>query len=584
MTPTSGPEPRSSREQSAHALLPSTLLFAFLPHLAAWVLAEALTLAAGALGGFVLLRRNGCRTLAAGLGGATFGLGGFVSSQIVHIDFVSASASLVWCLVALDGIAHDEPRRRAAWALLLAAASACLGLSGSPDIVIDTVVAFAVYGGHLLINERGRPARLARLGRGRGHHGPTRERRPVDPDRRVPLGHRARPSQLRRSQLRAPSQPAELLVSIVPHLLGGGPIGLEAYTGPYNLAELDAYCGILSLVAVVALLTRWHSEGQSVGASGISWAASVCCWPSGPTPPPSACSSTSPSWASSGSRAGRSSSSRSPRRCSSGTGSKISSHQNADGRARGQWRPGSSLPLSCLAWSPPRPCPASLTPEHCTRSPVQVGRCGRLFPTSSSLAASHSLPSPWSSLVPPGRGGGSRRRSRALVIADLLVFTANQSSLAPVYSRTLDTSNSLQTKLRGEARPRRALPNRRPRPLGRDRAQPGRSAGRQCDVRSFLRPGLRLAHLGAVYRPRPGPIPGQPHPSQHCRQESSTPSTSGCCSRSPMSFPSPSAAQRASRPSRTRCRVFRPAHRGRRACPLIDRARGRRTGKPMVRA
>ena len=97
---------------SAHALLPSTLLFAFLPHLAAWVLAEALTLAAGAVGGFVLLRRNGCRTLAAGLGGATFGLGGFVSSQIVHIDFVSASASLVWCLVALDGIARDAPRRR----------------------------------------------------------------------------------------------------------------------------------------------------------------------------------------------------------------------------------------------------------------------------------------------------------------------------------------------------------------------------------------------------------------------------------------------------------------------------------------
>ena len=29
---------------SAHALLPSTLLFAFLPHLTAWVLAEALTL------------------------------------------------------------------------------------------------------------------------------------------------------------------------------------------------------------------------------------------------------------------------------------------------------------------------------------------------------------------------------------------------------------------------------------------------------------------------------------------------------------------------------------------------------------
>jgi len=65
-----------------------------------WVLAEALTLGAGAIGAFVLLRHNRCRTLAATLGGATFGLGGFVSSQIVHIDFVSAS-----------GVTHLVPGR-----------------------------------------------------------------------------------------------------------------------------------------------------------------------------------------------------------------------------------------------------------------------------------------------------------------------------------------------------------------------------------------------------------------------------------------------------------------------------------------
>lgn len=96
---------------NAHALLPTTFLFAFLPHLAAWVLAEAITLAAGAIGAFVLLRRNGCRTLAAALGGSWFGLGGFMSSQIVHIDFVSAAAALIWCLVALDGIARDTVHR-----------------------------------------------------------------------------------------------------------------------------------------------------------------------------------------------------------------------------------------------------------------------------------------------------------------------------------------------------------------------------------------------------------------------------------------------------------------------------------------
>ncbi|MGD0439843.1 MAG: hypothetical protein ABSB52_04375 [Acidimicrobiales bacterium] len=242
---------------SAHALLPSTLVFAFLPHLSAWVLAEALTLAAGAIGAFVLLRRNGCRTLAAALGGASFGFGGFVSSQIVHIDFVSASSSLVWCLVGLDGIARGEPRRRPAWALVLAAAVACIGLSGSPDIVIDTFVAVVVYGCHLLATDRpGGLARLAWAGAG-GAAGlaasavqwvPTAEFLAVTERAHVSLAFASSGS----------VSPAELLVSVVPHILGGGPIGLEAYTGPYNLSELDAYCGILSFVAIVTLLGRWR--------------------------------------------------------------------------------------------------------------------------------------------------------------------------------------------------------------------------------------------------------------------------------------------------------------------------------------
>jgi hypothetical protein len=244
---------------SAHALLPTTLLFTFLPHLSAWVLAEALTLAAGAIGGFVLLRRNGCRTLAAALGGGTFGFGGFVSSQIVHIDFVAASGSLVWCLVALDGIARGDPRRRPAWALVLAAAIACIALSGSPDIVIDALVAVVVYGGHLLITARGRV--LSRLGwaaaggaaglaAGAVQWVPTAAFLSVTERAHVSFTFASSGS----------VSPAELLVSVVPHLLGGGPIGLEAYTGPYNLSELDAYCGIVSLVAIVALLGRWRSE------------------------------------------------------------------------------------------------------------------------------------------------------------------------------------------------------------------------------------------------------------------------------------------------------------------------------------
>ena len=210
----------------------------------------------------VLLRRNGCRPLAAALGGATFGLGGFVSSQIVHIDFVAASAALVWCLVALDGMVRGEPHRRAPWALVLAIAVGCVGLSGSPDIV-------------------DRHRRGARRLRGP----PVDRRRAVagspawagPPPAALPGWLSAPCSGCPAAEFVAVSErahagyafaasgsvsPAELLISVVPHVLGGGPIGLETYTGPYNLAELDAYCGILSLVAVVALASRWRSRAR----------------------------------------------------------------------------------------------------------------------------------------------------------------------------------------------------------------------------------------------------------------------------------------------------------------------------------
>jgi len=240
---------------TAHALLPSTLLFTILPDLAAWVVAETLTLVAGAIGCFVLLRRNGCRPLAAALGGATFGLGGYLSSQLVHIDFVSAAASLVWCLVALDGIARDQAGR---WAAVLAVAVACLGLSASPDIVIDAVVGVVAYGAHLLISVQDR--RFARIGwaAAGGLTGLALSAvQWLTTAHFVSVSERAHAGYAFASAGSASF--AELLISVVPHVLGGGPIGLERYTGPYSLAELDAYCGILSLVAVVSLAARWRS-------------------------------------------------------------------------------------------------------------------------------------------------------------------------------------------------------------------------------------------------------------------------------------------------------------------------------------
>ncbi len=431
---------------NAHALLPTTFLFAFLPHLAAWVLAEAITLAAGAIGAFVLLRRNGCRTLAAALGGSWFGLGGFMSSQIVHIDFVSAAAALIWCLVALDGIARDTVRAQAGWALVLLVAVACVGLSASPDIVVDAFVVTALYGGHLLIGARGR--RLAYLGwaaigalAGLAVSAvqwlPTAEF--------IAASERAHPGYSFAAS--GSVSAAELLVSLVPHVLGGGPIGLEAYTGPYSLAELDAYCGVVSLVAVGALAVRWRSRDARrwrvwylVGGAGLLLALG----------------------------------SHTPLE-------HLLIHVPLVGEQRLPSRALILLALACsmllgywiedeLASGHGAPTPASVLGGLVPLGAVLGLVAATAFTARPYGGLLEALPgSAWSlravapylvvvtvitlaagAVVILGSSWPRRRLSRAItaiVLADLIVFTANQSSLAPIYARALDTSNPLQRQV-----------------------------------------------------------------------------------------------------------------------------------------
>ncbi|MGO9582296.1 MAG: hypothetical protein ACLP36_05755 [Acidimicrobiales bacterium] len=431
---------------NAHALLPTTVLFAFLPHLAAWVVSEALTLGAGAIGGFLLLRRDGCRPLAAALGGATFGLGGFVSSQIVHIDFVAASAALVWCLVALDGMVRGEPHRRAPWALVLAIAVACVGLSGSPDIVIDTVVALGAYGGHLLIAGRGR--RLACLGWAAAG---SLAGLAVSAVQWLPAAEFVAVSERAHAGYAFAASgsvsPAELLISVVPHVLGGGPIGLEAYTGPYSLAELDAYCGVLSLVAVVSLVSRWRSPQARrwrvwylIGAVGLLLAL-------GSNTPLEHALVHLP-------LVGEQ---RLPSRALilfSLASSMLLGHWIEEQLAseRGELRPGEIAggmvaPLAVLGL---------VSATALTGKPygglldAVAGSGWSLGATAPYLLVAAVIALAAGAIVLLGHCWSARRLAgaiAALVIADLLVFTADQSSLAPIYARALEAGSSLETQL-----------------------------------------------------------------------------------------------------------------------------------------
>lgn len=245
---------------NAGAAFPAMVLFVVLPPLAAWVATETLAYAAAAAGLFAFLRLGKLRPLPAALGGAAFGLAGFVSSQAVHIDVVEACASLAWLLVGLDRVAHGSRRARPGWVAFTASAAACLGLAGSPEAAFYAAVGGFVYAAHLVLHARGRRWTLAGTFILAGAIGVLLAGVQILPGAQTVLTSQR--ADVGTSFLTAGSlDGGQLLTLLAPHLLGGGPIGLRSYVGSYNLGEIDAYPGMLALVATAALATRWRAPG-----------------------------------------------------------------------------------------------------------------------------------------------------------------------------------------------------------------------------------------------------------------------------------------------------------------------------------
>jgi len=248
---------------NAHSLLPITLLFAVLPSLAAWVIGEAFVLAAAGVGCQLFLRRTRCGSLASALGGASFGLGGFVSAQIVHIDFVAAAAALPWVLVALHGLATRPAPSRPRHCLLLAVAVAWICLTGSPDIVIDTVVGCSGYLVHLLLQPLGEGRRsIARVRlcawvAGGGLTGLALGALQWAPAASfVSVSERANPSfaYISGGSLGF----GNFLELLVPHVFGGALLGSRKFGGSFPISEINGYPGTLLLAGLFVMLVSWR--------------------------------------------------------------------------------------------------------------------------------------------------------------------------------------------------------------------------------------------------------------------------------------------------------------------------------------
>ena len=242
---------------NAGAAYPLTLLFAFLPPVAAWTLNMILTWAIAGLGMFAFLRALRLASVPSLLGALSFAFAGAMSAQVAHFGLV---AGVSWVPIQLLCVLRlSQPRTmpsRLAWTGVLAGTFGLTILAGEPRAIDDAGLIVLLYAAW----------QIARLGR---RFGPAA----ISVASGLALGACLGAVQwlpglaVVGSSQRGVSSVALfnsgslphrwLLLMLVPDLLGGsGSFGQPAFLANYNLAEVTGYVGILPLVAATALLGR----------------------------------------------------------------------------------------------------------------------------------------------------------------------------------------------------------------------------------------------------------------------------------------------------------------------------------------
>lgn len=266
---------------NAGAVYPTTWLFAILPGRIAWGLLVWVAYALGATGVYAYCRGRGRSALASSAGAVAFGFSGFLLAQGVHIELVQAWSTVPWSVVALDGMARARGRRRWAWVGLLAASMGLTGLAGSPEALawgLGLVVAYAFWlaaigawpetGGNARLASPGERARLgAATGAGLVLGAALSAAQWLPAKAWIDLSQRS--STTFAYFTSGSIDPRLLLLTFDPFLFGAtgpvgmdpakgatSPLGLPAYFGTFNLAELSAAMGLVVLVATASLLSR----------------------------------------------------------------------------------------------------------------------------------------------------------------------------------------------------------------------------------------------------------------------------------------------------------------------------------------
>jgi hypothetical protein len=265
---------------NAGALYPMTVIFAFIPAIAAWLLNLIVIYVTAALGMFCLLRWHGLRTLASFAAAMSFAYTGAMIGQVVHLGVVQGFSFIPWTLLILLSLSRQlgalgstaSWRRCARTALPATMGFAVIWgltfLTGEPRaIAVIELLCIVVIPVVLLVRTsysltvwRTRVTYVVALAVGL-FWGAALGLVQLLP------GHSFIAISQRASTTYGYFGAGSLAVRWTPLLLdqdmfgGNGMLGQPRFFNNYNLAEVTGYAGLLVLVATFAFLTRLTRRG-----------------------------------------------------------------------------------------------------------------------------------------------------------------------------------------------------------------------------------------------------------------------------------------------------------------------------------
>ena len=264
---------------NAGSAYPLTVIFAFIPAIAAWILNLIAIYVTAALGMFCLLRWHGLRTLSSLAAAMSFTYTGAMIGQIVHLGVVQGFSFMPWALLILlslsrrlRGVEPDATWRecaRIAWrpTVWFALLWGLTFLTGEPRAIaviellclVCVPVLLLVRTSYWLTSWRTRVAYLVSLAVGLAWGVGIGLVQLLPGESFIGFSER---SSISYNYFGAGSFSVRWsTLLLVPDMFGGnGTIGTRFFAH-YNLAEVTGYAGLLALVATFAFISRCTRRG-----------------------------------------------------------------------------------------------------------------------------------------------------------------------------------------------------------------------------------------------------------------------------------------------------------------------------------